>query len=155
LVFVAQKVGFTYIRLTLADGQRVWEQASRCEPSHAVRHELQDGRFGILELKAPTCELGYADQASTCPRPPECKMPFCPCVSDERVFGIISDLLVEAWVKAAMKWNNGEQTPLRFDARVSPPKNQWQRGFSRSYAPARTSATERKPINPPLKDVVG
>jgi len=134
LVFAGQRLGFTRISLTLADGHRVWEPPLPCEPSHLIRHELEDGRLGILELKAPVCDLGCPDPISGCPRPPDCRRPFCPCVSEERAFEIISELLAEGWVKAAMKWNYGGQTPLRFDARVSLPRNQPDRSGSPSSA---------------------
>jgi hypothetical protein len=155
LVFVAQKLGFSYVHLTLADGQRVWEQANGGEPSYEARHELQGGRFGILVVKAPACESGHEDPASRCPRSPDCERPLCPCISEVRAFEVISDLLAEGWAKAAMKLNGGQQKPLRFDGRVSLPRNQSHPRFSGSYAPARVSEAEPKPINTPLNDPAG
>jgi UDP-GlcNAc:undecaprenyl-phosphate/decaprenyl-phosphate GlcNAc-1-phosphate transferase len=127
LAFAGQRLGFSYIRLTLADGHRVWEQDHSCEPRHSVRRELQGGRLGILELKAPTCDLDHAASGVVALRRPDCRRSFCPCVSEGRVFEIISDLLAEGWVKAAMTWEEGEQTPLRFDASVLLPGSQGQR----------------------------
>jgi len=155
LVFAGQRLGFTCIRLTLADGQRIWGDANGCEPSRSVRQELQGGRFGILELAAPACDEGCANLGSACPRPPACQRPFCPCVSDERVFGIVGELLAEGWVKAAIKWNDGEQTPLRFDAKIALPRNRQPSRFSRAFAPARVSAAERKPAKSADGSVVG
>ena len=54
---------------------------------------LEGGHFGTLELKAPACEAG-TDPAQ---RTQECERSFCPCVSDGRVFEIVSELLAEGW----------------------------------------------------------
>ena len=151
LVFAAQRLGFNYISLTLADGQRVWEHTNKCELCHSVRHELQGGRFGILELKAPACTSDDTDSAPDRSWSQACERPFCPCVSEEKVFGIVSDLLAEGWAKAAMKSNAGEQTPFRFDRTVASQRNHLQ-----SYVPphslARVPSAERKPADPPLED---
>jgi UDP-GlcNAc:undecaprenyl-phosphate/decaprenyl-phosphate GlcNAc-1-phosphate transferase len=155
LVFAAQRLGFTHVNLTLADGTRTWEHANGCEPSQSMRRELQGGRFGVLELKAPTCDLGNGSPASPSPRPSDCKRAFCPCVSEGRVFGIVSDLLAEGWLKAAIKWTDGGEVPLRFDACLSVPRNQLQSQYLRTYAPRRFSPSGPKPVQPPLKDMAG
>jgi len=140
LTFAGQRLGFSFIRLTLADGERAWGDASICEPSRSIRQELQNGRLGILELGVPVCDVGCADTVTACPPPAQCQRPFCPCVSDPKVLEIISELLAEGWVKAAIKWNDGEQAPLRFDARMSVPRNRQQSPLSQAVAPARDSA---------------
>ena len=126
LVFAAQRLGFTSIRLTLEDGQRVWNHPNACESGLSVRQELQHRRCGILELSAPNCDNDRSDPASTCPRATADGRPFCPCVSDEKVFSILSELLIEGWMKAAMRWNDRGQAPLRFDAGIVSPKNRQQ-----------------------------
>lgn len=146
LVFVAQKLGFVRISLTLADGQRTWEQGGCCNPNHSVRHVLQGGRFGILEIKAPDCKRSNGDPAIPCPRPPGCPRSFCPSVSDETVFGIISDLLAEGWIKAATRWSNGEHTPIRFDGMVPLPATQQQGLPSQSPDPVQVSAAGSKAV---------
>ena len=150
LVFAAQKLGFTHLSLTLADGQRTWERNDCCQPHHSARNALQGGRFGILELKAPDCKSG--DAALACPRLPDCTRPFCSSLANPTVFEIISDLLAEGWGNAATKWSNGKHTPLRFDARVALPVNQLARQPSRSNGAAPVSASSRKPT---LEDAAG
>ena len=148
LVFVAQKLGFTRISLTLADGQRTWEQNGCCNPNHSVQHVLQGGRFGIIEITAPDCRRSSGDPALACPQPPGCPRPFYPSVSDETVFGIISDLLAEGWIKAATRWSNGEHTPIRFDGKAPLPANQQQSPSSQSRGPAPVSAAGSKAAEP-------
>jgi UDP-GlcNAc:undecaprenyl-phosphate GlcNAc-1-phosphate transferase len=73
-VFIARKLGFTTIKLTLADGQRVWQQPEVNGPCHAIRHEMHGGASGTLELFAPSClwkdaPPGTAPPASSCDQP--------------------------------------------------------------------------------------
>jgi len=131
LVFAAQRLGYSSVKLALADEQRVWEQANACQPSRSVVEVLQGGRSGILELKAPSCNLGPAPAQ----RRQECKQPFCPCVSDGKVFEIVSELLAEAWVKAVGNLQKGDQAPLAFKTKYSRPTNQEQCG-AEALAPA-------------------
>jgi len=126
LVFASQRLGFNYVRLTLGGEKRVWEHAGETKASHSARHELQAGRLGILELRAPACDVEDMDAARACSWPSDCHRPCCPCVSQERVFEIVSELLVEGWAKAAIRWNSGTQAPLKFDARITRPRNEWQ-----------------------------
>jgi UDP-GlcNAc:undecaprenyl-phosphate/decaprenyl-phosphate GlcNAc-1-phosphate transferase len=119
LVFAAQRLGYSSIKLALADGQRAWERPNACEPSRSVTEVLQAGRLGILELRAPACTLRTDPNQKS----PECEEPFCPCVSDGKVFEIVSELLAEAWVKAAGALRKGDRTLLAFSAKRSQPKN--------------------------------
>jgi UDP-GlcNAc:undecaprenyl-phosphate/decaprenyl-phosphate GlcNAc-1-phosphate transferase len=119
LVFAGQRLGFSYIALTLADGKRVWGKPDDGEANYSARHEAQNGRLGILELRSSACHHFSAGLAFSCSSSSECERPCCPCASERRVFAILSDLLAEAWTKAAMKWNSGEPTLLRFDGRVT------------------------------------
>jgi UDP-GlcNAc:undecaprenyl-phosphate GlcNAc-1-phosphate transferase len=145
LVFAAQRLGYSSVKLTLADGQRVWEQANARQPARSVVEVLQGGRFGTLELKAPH-SVAEVDPAQ---RPKDCESSFCPCVSDARVFEIVSELLAEGWIKAAAKLTNGDLALLRFDTKSSAPKSRLQRRFARSFAPAPVPAAGRKPATAP------
>jgi UDP-GlcNAc:undecaprenyl-phosphate/decaprenyl-phosphate GlcNAc-1-phosphate transferase len=112
-VFAAQRLGFSSVKMTLADGSRIWEPDNGHLPTHSVV-QLLNGGMGTLELKAHTCcKLG------TVPTPPNqpCERSFCHCVANERVFEIFSDLLAEGWVKAVSGLQNGDHAPLRFDIR--------------------------------------
>jgi len=116
LIFVAQRLGFTTIKLTLADGERVWEQPESGGPTHDVRHVLQGGLCAILEVKARSAPENALSASSS---EPEIVEDEAGSISDPKLFEIISELLAEGWIKAAKKWKEGALTPLRFDSRVS------------------------------------
>jgi len=139
LVFLAQRLGFTSVKLTLADGQRVWKQDGNGETTHFARHELQGGIFGVLEVKShsspaddPDSTLAFqfpvnvataaapteADGASTGSDRAIEEMEPRPAIADAKLFEIISELLAEGWVKATRKWKRGSHAPLRFDSKV-------------------------------------
>jgi UDP-GlcNAc:undecaprenyl-phosphate GlcNAc-1-phosphate transferase len=149
LVFAAQRLGYSSVKMSLADGQRVWEQANGCSPTLSVVRVLQGGRSGTLELKAPSC-VADADPAQ---RTQACERAFCPCVSDTTVFEIVSELLAEGWVNAANKLSNGNQAPLRFDTKLSGPRGRLPRRFLRLSAPTPGPEAGPKPAGPPLGTV--
>jgi UDP-GlcNAc:undecaprenyl-phosphate GlcNAc-1-phosphate transferase len=142
LVFAAQRLGFTSAKLTLADGQRVWERASCGHPRHSGVQVLQAGRLGTLELQASFCSIG-ADPA----RPAqECDKSFCPCVSDGTVFEIVSELLAEGWVKGVGNSNHPDTAPLRFDTKFTSPRRRQQRMFPSSAVPSPSPVGAAKPV---------
>jgi len=141
LVFAAQRLGYGSVKLTLADGHRVWEQANGCPAPRVVVQVLRGGDFGTLELTAPACEVGATLAQAT----QECGRSFCPCVSDGRVFDIVSELLAEGWVNAITKFKQGDRTPLRFDAQSTVPKHRLHRRSAGSFAPE----AGRKPTTSP------
>jgi len=126
LVFAAQRLGYASVKLTLADGQKAWEQPNGCQPARSLVQVLQGGRLGTLELNAPACDVG----ANPAPPPHECQRSFCPCVADSRVFEIVSELLAEGWVEAVTRLQHGDQSPLRFDAKRSAPRHPPHRRLS-------------------------
>ncbi len=99
LVFAGQKLGFTAIKLTLADGERTWEAAEQPETALTARFAFQQGRFGALELR------GFSPAHA-------------PAAGGTSLFEILSELLAESWTKAAAQWHQQHQTALRFDARI-------------------------------------
>ena len=145
LVFAAERLGYTSVKLTLADGQRVWEQANGGQSTRTVVEVLHGGDFGTLELKAPACGI----DSDPAPWTQECGRSFCPCVSDERVFEIVSELVAEGWVNAISKFKNGDRTPLRFDAQSSVPKQPKQRSSASSFTPPPVPELGRKPAGSP------
>jgi UDP-GlcNAc:undecaprenyl-phosphate GlcNAc-1-phosphate transferase len=124
LVFTAQKLGFTSVKLTLADGFRLWEDPIGGTPTHAARYELQGGRAGVLELKAPSS-----------PEPES--FPAAPRLSDEKLFGIISELVAEGWVNATGEWRKGHRTRLEFE----------------SKSPGSEFSLHRRSANPVVSDI--
>jgi UDP-N-acetylmuramyl pentapeptide phosphotransferase/UDP-N-acetylglucosamine-1-phosphate transferase len=160
LVFVAQRLGFTAVKLTLADGERVWPNAEQPSAEHSnaecgmrnaeyskpergtanaeqsetdsafrapcsrtFRHVLQGGLCGILEVEAPSTPRDVGAVPASESEIEQDEAMLRACVSDAKLFEIISELLAEGWIKAARKWANGSHTALRFDAKVSAPRN--------------------------------
>jgi len=115
-VFIAQKLGFHFARLQLADGERAWDGTHGALELKSYRGELQGGRLGVLELKARlvprASELdGRADPGGH----PD---PFRPRIVDAAMFEILTDVLVEGWMKATRAWirfHDGSEEQLRFD----------------------------------------
>jgi hypothetical protein len=149
LVFAAQRLGYSSVKMALADGQRAWEQSNGCHPTRSVVQVLQGGRLGTLELKAPSCEAGTGPVPGTQP----CKLSFCPCVGGEKAFEIVSELLAEGWVKAVSTLQNGDRVSLRFDTRRSLPKNPSPRRFSIFTARGQSPQAVRKPAISPAEAV--
>jgi UDP-GlcNAc:undecaprenyl-phosphate GlcNAc-1-phosphate transferase len=121
LVFAARKLGFNYIRLTLQDGERIWQDAGARADIPCYRAAVLSGEYGGLEL-------GARIRAETPPTTPEAAAPDLVIetddqgLSDQRAFNIIADLLAEGWVKAARRWCQASRLPLRFDAISEPGK---------------------------------
>ncbi len=121
LVFTARKLGFNYVRLTLADGERVWQDTRTSNDLPSRRAAVLSGEFGTLEL-------GARILAETPVTTPEATAPKLAIelddqgLSDQRAFNIIADLLAEGWVKSARRWCQASRLPLRFDAITEPGK---------------------------------
>jgi UDP-GlcNAc:undecaprenyl-phosphate GlcNAc-1-phosphate transferase len=119
LVFAARRLGFTSVKLRLADRQEVWSHPQVCAPPLRASHSLDEGACGVLELETPTCRLKQTGRPGP---PPQCATPCCPPITDSRLFEITAELLAEGWMQAASKWKtNG--TPLRFDLASSIPNH--------------------------------
>src|ERR1035438_2736039 len=146
LVFAAQKLGYSSVKLTLADGQKIWEQTNGCQPMRAVVQVLHGGNFGTLELKAPSCGSD-TDPAQWMQ---ECERSFCPRVSDVRMFEIVSELIAEGWVNAVSKFKNRDDTPLRFDTKSCAPQRRMQNRSARTLAIGPVPEAGRKPAKSPL-----
>jgi UDP-GlcNAc:undecaprenyl-phosphate GlcNAc-1-phosphate transferase len=115
LIFAARKLGFSYVKLTLADGERLWQAEPGAEYNVlSVQHELQSGRCGILELKAPGCPLNSESRDTARCRRWGPSTAVCPCIADGRLFQILAELLAEAWTKAVSPALPQGQAPLAF-----------------------------------------
>ena len=133
LVFAAQRLGYVSAKMTLADGERKWEQTNDGQPTtRSVVEAFHAGRLGTLELKAPYCPLDTDPAQSR----QGCDRLFCPCVSDDIMFEIVSELLAEGWVKGLRKSNHPGTTPLRFDTKFAGLQRRLQRNSSGPIAPA-------------------
>jgi UDP-GlcNAc:undecaprenyl-phosphate GlcNAc-1-phosphate transferase len=140
LVFAAERLGYCSVKVTLADGKRVWERANVCSapgagpgyahPTRAIVQSLHGGRLGILELIAPACAASPNPLAP----PSQCQKSFCPCIGDDNVAEIVSELLAEGWVKAVTQLQHGDHTPLRFDTTRAASKRPSQHPFPLPHA---------------------
>jgi UDP-GlcNAc:undecaprenyl-phosphate GlcNAc-1-phosphate transferase len=97
LAFTARKLGFCEVKLTLPDGYRVWVAENPSGPTRFDRHELQNGRYGIIELRAPA-PAGESESASPAKFLVEAENSTGLSITDIRVFEIVSVLLTEGWV---------------------------------------------------------
>jgi len=96
-VFLARKLGFTSVRLTLEDGERHWQSPEHPGQANPRRqtHELGGDRVATLEFTVSTADMS------------------------ERLFSHLCELAAEAWLKAANRWHLANQLPIRFDARLA------------------------------------
>jgi UDP-GlcNAc:undecaprenyl-phosphate/decaprenyl-phosphate GlcNAc-1-phosphate transferase len=112
LLFAARRLGFVSVRLTLADGERVWQQPGVTEPLRVARFDLPGGSCGTLELKAALCQDPRAGALGQCALLNQRKAVSCPCVADSRVFDIVTEVLAESWSKAAGRWRESGKPAL-------------------------------------------
>ena len=149
LAFAAQRLGYRSVRLVLADGQRIWGQADSSPDTRSVVQVLQGGRLGTLELQASFCEAWAEPLNGTRP----CERSSCPCVAEQRVFEVVSELLAEGWIKAASGFTNRDQLPLRFDTRRSSRNRPSAHGSRHFPDPAQLPPAPRPAADSPLKTV--
>src|ERR1041385_4224258 len=103
VIFVAKRLGFSSIRLTLADGVREW-QKQQVKGSQHYRQELRGGLSGILELDAPGSESSPPDSGNNFGN--EARITNrSSLISDAKVFEIVSELVAEGWLKATKSWD--------------------------------------------------
>lgn len=98
----AWRLGFYRLRVELADGVREWT----CGPDRdadslqVVRYDFRRDQAGIIELGALRCPPQVANWSADCEQ-------FCQragfCVSEPKTFGIVAELLAEAWYKARQR----------------------------------------------------
>ena len=115
LVFAAHRLGFSSVKLTLADGVRVWQDPEVNGDGHCCRQELRGGRSGLLELQAPARngELSAGGDRSMNRTATEHSP-----ISDPNLFEILSELVAEGWLKATQDWEERAQAPLSFSSKL-------------------------------------
>jgi hypothetical protein len=80
-----------------------------------VVYELQSG-FGVLEFAAPELCRDDPEGNRRCSLKSSGVSENCPCISDPRLFEILSELLAEGWMKAARNLQVQKPGPLEFIA---------------------------------------
>jgi hypothetical protein len=119
LVIIADRLGFTSVKLTLADGERVWVRPAAPKPwdggtTRFYRHNLMGGRCGVLELCSPRFEPEGDTDASPARKTGRQRDWARPTITDEGLSETISELLAEGWLKGASNYINGDNRPLAF-----------------------------------------
>ena len=147
LTFAAHRLGYRSARMVLADGQRVWGQSTNYPNDRSVVHVLQGGNLGTLELQAFSCE----GSAAALNGPRGCERSSCPCVAEEKVFGVVSELLAEGWINAASRLASPDQLPLRFDTRRVWPNRSSEHGPLVEAATARLTQVPRPATDSPAR----
>jgi UDP-GlcNAc:undecaprenyl-phosphate GlcNAc-1-phosphate transferase len=114
LACAAGRLGFTSGRLTLAGGQRCWEQPCHCPNQRSFRQKLPPGPAGTLELQAPACLGARTCALSVKAEWRETTQP-APCHQNSALFDLMAELVAEGWTKAANQ-SRVANGPLRFDS---------------------------------------
>ena len=96
-VFLARKLGFTRVRLTLEDSERQWQSPELADAANLwlKSHDLGSARVMSLEFAANKGDLS------------------------ERLVTHLAELAAEAWLKAANRWHAASDLALRFDPRLA------------------------------------
>ena len=143
-VFVANKLGFASLKLTLHGEHRFWQRPIGLPGAVRQRYDCPGRQYGSIEFTALGCPLHRValEQAASCQR--ECGNNFSECLADPRVFETVSELLAETWNRSAAQWNtNG--APLRF-TRSARPKAAGENGNVLMRPPSKPSGV--KPLSP-------
>jgi UDP-GlcNAc:undecaprenyl-phosphate/decaprenyl-phosphate GlcNAc-1-phosphate transferase len=109
--FMVRKLGFSFARFQLDHTERRWRlhhPGTPATPPHQLRQELEGGRAGILELRAPVHLM------------------------DERLFELLADLTTEAWLTAFSRLSTVSNVVPQKDLDVTPAV----RPHARFYIPA-------------------
>src|SRR5262249_4429134 len=116
----ANRLGFTTVRVELADGDRLWLDAKVYGARLSACHCFQGGALGILELEAPKCRLRSVGPGCSSKPSAECAGR-CPLWNNPKRFKILGELLAETWIDAARRWGL-RKAKLRFDAKLCGPR---------------------------------
>jgi hypothetical protein len=135
LEIVADKLGFSLVRLTLADGARVWIRPPRAgedtgcsetnppasPPRYYFRHRLMGGRCGVIELEAPQSGRYAEVQRAAMETGGRQRNWARPTITGEGLFETFGELLAEGWIKSAARFLEPGDAPLRFAIGKEPP----------------------------------
>lgn len=128
MCFAAERLGFTALTLDLPDGRREWKGEEHPVAFHCRRFDLKSAGAGVIELRARVCH--HLDSGG----PKQIQVVHCgrstACVGDRRVFGVVTELFVEAWHKASREFLQITPT-LQFDTRFDRQKVRTESPLSR------------------------
>ena len=126
-LFAAQRLGFGYVRLELADGERTWSLPGTHQAWHAAEFDFQRRGAGRLELRAVDCRTN--SEGCLLIGREVAQATLCSCVAKPEIFEMMAELLAESWLKAGQQWRAERQLPLAFAARVTADRGQLSRTF--------------------------
>jgi len=98
-LFLAQKLGFSHVRLVLEDGQKTWQaNGIGFQTAHlnGHRHKIHRNRPMTLEVIAHPNDLS------------------------PKLFDHLTEIAAESWFKGAQRWQIMNQLPVRFESAISP-----------------------------------
>lgn len=110
LVFAADKLGFTSVKLTFHGGQRFWQRRTGPPGVSGQGYDCPNTLSGALEFTAPACPLHRTGLAQVSECDLHCGRRSKACLADPRVFETVSELLAETWNRSAAQWN-GHRVP--------------------------------------------
>jgi UDP-GlcNAc:undecaprenyl-phosphate GlcNAc-1-phosphate transferase len=131
LVFAARRLGFISVRVTLNGSERIWQKHAATDRTSSTRHAVANGRDGVLEFKVRACPNCRVAPRAACRTDPPCELVDKGCISDPRVFELMSELLAESWTKAATQWRTRQLRAFAFESATKFAPNRWRRVESR------------------------
>ncbi len=140
LVFVARKLNFTGLKLTLGNEERSW---GKLLPGEGFRIGVYDfQRLGKLECSAHiNSESNPPNDAGVSLTPQS--MPQTSCTLPVLLFEILGELVAEAWMKNASRWKDTKEGMLRFESQAS---------SIRPLSLATSGAMDSLPLAPTVSD---
>jgi UDP-GlcNAc:undecaprenyl-phosphate GlcNAc-1-phosphate transferase len=113
-VFAADKLGFDSLKLTLQGEHKLWRRRSGTPSDVWQRYDFPSGQHGSIEFAAPACPVVKIERPDSFDPHARCGPHETGCLADPQVFETISELLAEAWNRAAAQWIK-RRIPLKFE----------------------------------------
>ena len=113
LIFVAERLGFTSVKLTTAGAVKSWERPQASWTRGHSRQLTLGNQGDLLELWADRETRPPAGTAA--PLSAHEQELLRARFADPRAFSIISDVLAEGWVQSVKNWERYHGIPLRFN----------------------------------------
>ncbi|HEY3854640.1 MAG TPA: MraY family glycosyltransferase [Verrucomicrobiae bacterium] len=120
LAVIAERLGYTSMKLILADGERSWSRftgpkSHESDTTRLYRHKLLGGRCGVLELSSPCFDENGIEGDSAVPSSRQRNWAR-PTITDQGLSETITELVAEGWIKATSNYinANGENRTLHF-----------------------------------------
>jgi len=126
--FVALKLNFARVKLSLPDGRRTWQREAGLPATGLLHHFRQEFP------QSPGMWLEFDMETRTI---------------DDRLFLNLCEITSEAWQRALSNWGTLNQLPIRFDSRANPAAPARNRKRNRAYVPFQAGLADRLGISAP------